>query len=153
VALTQKLEQHLCWVVGRQGLPIGRHIVVVVVVGVVVEVVGVVVLVKQSAHLPLQSQGWFSRCNRRRLRLTQRVSALAKSHSSVARSKGTWQTRRQSSSASAREGISAARAVPAKSFSARRRLRAHSATARARSSKERLAVSWLTGAPFPKGRD
>ena len=93
-------------------------------------------IVKQLAHLPRQSQGWFSRWNRRRLLLTQRVSALAKSHSSVSRSKGTWQTRTQSSSsASAREGISAAMALPAKSLSARRRLSEPSAIARARSSK------------------
>ena len=73
---------------------------------------------KQLAHLPLQSQGWFSRWRRRSRLLTQRVTALAKSHSSVSRSKGTWQMRTQSSSARAREGISAAMAVPAKSFSA-----------------------------------
>ena len=78
--------------------------------------------VKQLAHLPRQSQGWFSRWRRRSRLLTQSVRAFAKSHSSVSRSKGTWQTRTQSSSARALEGISAARAVPAKSFSARRRL-------------------------------
>ena len=82
--------------------PFGRHIVVVEVVlvdvevvlvdvevvGVVVEVLVevlvdvevvllVVVLVKQLAHLPRQSQGWFSRWRRRSRLLTQRVSALA----------------------------------------------------------------------------
>src|SRR5215212_10309458 len=112
-------------------------VLVEVLVVLLVEVL-VDVLVKQLAHLPLQSQGWFSRWNRRRLLLTQRVSALAKSHSSVSRSKGTWQTRTQSSSASAREGISAAMALPAKSLSALRRLSEPSATARARSSKDRL---------------
>src|SRR5215212_5865154 len=113
----------------------GGVVVVDVLVVLLVEVL-VDVLVKQLAHLPLQSQGWFSRWNRRRLLLTQRVSALAKSHSSVSRSKGTWQTRTQSSSsASAREGISAAMALPAKSLSARRRLSEPSAIARARSSK------------------
>ena len=106
---------------------------------------------KQLRHLPRQSQGWFSRWRRRSRLLTQRVTALAKSHSSVSRSKGTWQTRTQSSSsASAREGISAAMAVPAKSFSTRRRLSEPSAIARANSSKERLVVCWLTCAPIPR---
>src|SRR5215208_2998275 len=110
-------------------------------------------IVKQLAHLPWQSQGWFFRWRRRSRLLTQRVTALAKSHSSVSRSKGTWQTRtHSSSSAIAREGISAARAVPAKSFSALRRLREPSARALARSSKERLVVCWLTCCPHsPKG--
>src|SRR5215208_2146729 len=105
---------------------------------------------KQLAHLPRQSQGCSSRWTRRRLLLTQRVSALAKSHSRVSRSKGTWQTRTQSSSASAREGISAARAVPAKSLSARRRLSEPSASPLARSSKERLVDCWLTCCLFPQ---
>jgi hypothetical protein len=52
-------------------------------------------------------------------------------------------------SASARDGISEAMAVPAKSFSARRRLSDPSATARTSSSKERLVVSLLTWGPFP----
>jgi len=51
-------------------------VLVEVLVVLLVEVL-VDVLVKQLAHLPLQSQGWFSRWNRRRLLLTQRVSALA----------------------------------------------------------------------------
>ena len=43
-------------------------------------------------------------------------------------------------------------ALPAKSFSARRRLIEPSASALARSSKERLVDSWLTSVPFsPKG--
>jgi hypothetical protein len=109
---------------------------------------------KQLAHLPRQSQGCFSRWRRRSRLLTQRVRALAKSHSSVSRSKGTWQTRTQSSSSSsarAREGISAAMAVPAMSFSAPRRLSEPSAIARASSSKEWLVVSWLTWSPSRKG--
>ena len=75
----------------------GVVVVEVVLVEVLVDVL-VDVLVKQLAHLPLQSQGWFSRWNQRRLLLTHRVSALAKSHAPVSRSKGTWQTRTQSSS-------------------------------------------------------
>jgi hypothetical protein len=106
---------------------------------------------KQLAHLPRQSHGCLSRWRRRSRLLTQRVTALAKSHSSVSRSKGTWQTRTQSSSPPA-SGISAAMAVPAMSFSAPRRLREPSATARASSSKYRLVVSWLTCCPLsPKG--
>jgi hypothetical protein len=92
-------------------------------------------VVKQLAHLPLQSQSWFSRWRRRSRLLTQRVTALATSHSPV-EVLGTWQMRTHSSSpARAREGISAAIAVPARSFSAPRRLSEPSATARARSSK------------------
>jgi len=50
------------------------------------------------------------------------------------------------------EGISAAMAVPAKSLSAPRLLIEPSASALARSSKERLVVCWLTCCPlFPKG--
>src|SRR5215208_1144972 len=78
----------------------GVVVVEVVLVEVLVEVlvdVLVDVLVKQLAHLPLQSQGWFSRWNQRRLLLTHRVSALAKSHAPV-EVRGTWQTRTQSSS-------------------------------------------------------
>jgi len=121
----------------------------------------VVVLLVLRGHLPLRSQGWFSRWRRRACLLTKSVRALASSHTPVSRSKGTWQTGTKhssswsswsSSSASAREGISEAMTVPAKSFSARRRLSEPSATARARSSKERLVVSSLTCAPFPKGR-
>ena len=57
----------------------------------------------------------------------------------------------QVTAAIARAGISAARAVPAKSFSARRRLIDPSATARASSSNERLVSSLLTCGPFPQG--
>jgi hypothetical protein len=108
--------------------------------------------VKQLRQLPRQSHGWFSRWRRRSRLLTQRVSALAKSHTRVTRSKGTWQMRTQSSSARAREGISAAMALPAKSFSARRLLIEPSASALARSSNERLVDCWLTCFPHsPKG--
>jgi len=48
------------------------------------------------------------------------------------------------------EGISAAMAVPAKSFSALRRLIEPSASDLASSSKERLVDSWLTCAPFAR---
>jgi hypothetical protein len=65
---------------------------------------------------------------------------------------GLWQMITFCCWASAREGISAAMAVPAKSLSARRRLIDPSASALARSSKERLVDSWLTCCPlFPKG--
>jgi hypothetical protein len=121
--------QHSAW--PPQGSRIGRH--------------------KQLAHLPRQSQSWFSRWRRRSRLLTQRVRALATSQSPVA-VLGTWQTRTQSSSARAREGISAAMAVPAKSFSTPRRLREPSARARARSSKVRLVGSWLTCCP-PSPKD
>ena len=155
----QSIEEHR-WIKNRGSSQMqvisctagGGVVVVEVVLVEVLVVLLVVVLVKQLAHLPWQSQGWFSRWNRRRLLLTHRVSALAKSHAPV-EVRGTWQTRTQSSSsASAREGISAARAVPAKSFSARRRLSEPSARERARSSKERLVVCWLTCCPHsPKG--
>ena len=107
--------------------------------------------VKQLRQLPRQSHGWFSRWRRRSRLLTQRVRAFAKSQSPVA-VLGTWQMRTHSSSASAREGISAAMALPAMSLSARRRLSEPSATARASSSKEWLVVCWLTCCPLsPKG--
>jgi hypothetical protein len=65
---------------------------------------------------------------------------------------GLWQMVSFCCRASAREGISAARAVPAKSLSALRRLIEPSASALARSSKDRLVDSWLTCCPlFPKG--
>jgi hypothetical protein len=48
------------------------------------------------------------------------------------------------------EGISAAMAEPAKSLSALRRLMEPSARALARSSKERLVVSWLTRCPLAR---
>jgi hypothetical protein len=107
---------------------------------------------RQLRHLPGQSQGWFSRWRSRSLLLTQRFTRWPKKHLPVSRSKGTWQMRTQSSSfASAREGIRAAMALPAKSFSALRRLIEPSARALASSSKVRLVVSWLTAnAPFPR---
>jgi hypothetical protein len=120
----------------------------------------VVVLLVLRGHLPLKSQGWFFRWRRRLRLLTKSVRALSVSHKAVTLSKGTWQmgtkhsssswssSSSRSSSASAREGISEAMAVPAKSFSARRRLSEPSATACASSSKERLVVSLLTCAPF-----
>jgi hypothetical protein len=132
--LEQLPLQHWLAVASVQGSPSGMH-----------------AGVKQLAHLPPQSQGCFFRWRRRSRLLTQRVTALAKSHSSVSRSKGTWQMRtHSSSSASTREGISAAMALPAMSLSARRRLREPSARARARSSKYRLVVCWLTCAPIPR---
>jgi hypothetical protein len=63
---------------------------------------------------------------------------------------GLWQMVTFCCLASAREGISAAMAVPAKSFSARRRLIEPSASALASSSKERLVVCWLTCCPIPR---
>ena len=122
----------------------------------------VVLLVVRRVHLPLKSQAWFFRWRRRARLLTKIVRALAVSHKPVTRSWGTWQTGTKhssswsswsswSSSARAREGISEAMAVPAKSFSARRRLSEPSATARASSSNERLVSSLLTCGPFPQG--
>jgi len=65
---------------------------------------------------------------------------------------GLWQMVSFCCRASAREGISAAMAVPAKSLSAPRRLSEPSASALARSSKERSVVCWLTCCPLsPKG--
>ena len=65
---------------------------------------------------------------------------------------GLWQMVTFCCSARAREGISAARALPAKSLSALRRLMEPSASALARSSKERSVVCWLTCCPHsPKG--
>jgi hypothetical protein len=63
---------------------------------------------------------------------------------------GLWQMVSFCCRASAREGISAAIAVPAKSLSARRRVIEPSARALARSSKERLVDCWLTCCPFPQ---
>ena len=142
--------------------PFGRHTGVVDVEVVLVEVEVEVVLVEvevvlvvvvdlvQLRHLPLQSQGCSSRWTRSRLLLTQRFSRRPKKHWPVSRSKGTWQMRTQSSSSSARarEGISAAMAVPAMSLSARRRLSEPSASPLARSSKDRLLVCWLTCCPL-----
>jgi hypothetical protein len=128
-------------------------------IGVVdVEVVLLVVVVVEARHLsveaqlPRQSQRWFLRWNWTRSGLRQRVSALRRRH--LPSSKGMWQILTQSSSspARAREGISAARAVPAKSLSARRRLMEPSASALASSSKDWLVVCWLTCCPHsPKG--
>jgi hypothetical protein len=63
---------------------------------------------------------------------------------------GLWQMVTFCCWASAREGISAAIAVPAKSLSAPRLLIEPSASALARSSKARLVDCWLTGAPIPQ---
>jgi hypothetical protein len=129
--------------------------VVLVEVLVDVEVVLLVVVLVVARHLsveaqlPRQSQRWFFRWNSARSGLTQRVSALRRRH--LPSSKGMWQILTQSS-ARAREGISEARAVPAKSLSALRRLIEPSARARARSSKVRLVDSWFTCCPHsPKG--
>jgi hypothetical protein len=145
-----------------QELLFGRHIVVVevVLVEVLVEVVLLVVVVVVARHLsveaqlPRQSQRWFLRWRSASSLLRQRVSALRRRH--LPSSKGMWQMRIHSSSSSsparAREGISAAKAVPAKSLSARRLLIEPSASALARSSKERLVVCLLTCCPLsPKG--
>jgi hypothetical protein len=102
-------------------------------------------------HPPQQSQGcpaWLAAC----CGLTQRVSASPRRQVPSAL-RGTWQILTvpggQGIAAIALvEGIMAARAVPAKSLSARRRLIEPSARARARSSKERLVDSWLTCAPL-----
>src|ERR671914_440617 len=65
---------------------------------------------------------------------------------------GLWQMVTFCCWARAREGISAARALPAKSLSALRRLIEPSASALARSSKERSVDCWLTCCPHsPKG--
>jgi hypothetical protein len=155
----------------------GRHIGVVVevvlveveVVGVVVdvEVVLVVVLVekhvgglgsRQSSvppHPPQQSHGWPA-CLAAASGLTQSVSAAPRRQVPSA-FRGTWQILtvpggQVIAAIALLEGISAAMAVPAKSLSAIRRLIDPSAKARARSSKERLVVCWLTCCSFsPKG--
>jgi hypothetical protein len=143
-----------------QGLSIGRHIVVVEVVLVDVEVVGVVVevlvevlvvllvdvlvevVVVLSPHAPRRSP-W------------SRWLSTALSGTSLVCSAGVpglWQMITFCWRARAREGISAAMALPAKSLSALRRLIDPSASALARSSKERSVVCWLTCCPlFPKG--
>jgi len=149
----------------------------VVVVGVVVEVLVEVVLVevevlvvllvekhvrglgsRQSSvppHPPQQSQGCPA-CLAAASGVTHRVSASPRRQVPSALW-GTWQILTwpggQGIAAIALvEGIMAARAVPAKSLSALRRLIEPSASALARSSKERLVVSWLTCAPLcPKG--
>jgi hypothetical protein len=143
----------------------GRHIVVVVVVGVVVEVVvvgvvvevlvvvevvlvevvvvGVVVDVEVVLLVVVVVRGLrhlpslhCSWPQHRPLPPPQRCPRLLQS---------------LSSSASAnRAGTSAAMAVPAKSLSARRRLIDPSASPLASSSKERLVDSWLTCAPLSR---
>ena len=151
-------------------LPLGMHIgvgvvevvlVEVEVVGVVVEVLVVVlvvvVVVPQYGllrQLPLESQGCFLRCRSRSRLLRPRI-VRARVQSQSGGVPGTWQTVNPSwsSSSAARalvEGRSAATAVPAKSPSALRRLMEPSASALARSSKERLVVSWLTCAPLSR---
>ena len=104
-------------------------------VDVEVVLVEVVVVVRGLRHLPSLHCSW---PQHRPLPPPQRCPRLLQS---------------LSSSASAnRAGTSAAMAVPAKSLSALRRLIDPSARARARSSKERLVVSWLTRCPlFSKG--
>jgi hypothetical protein len=117
--------------------------VVLVEVVLVVLVVGaaVVVVVVLSPHAPRRSPWcWWL--------------ATALSETSIVFSAGVpglWQMITFCCWASAREGISAAMALPAKSLSALRRLIEPSARARARSSKERLVDSWLTCAAFPQG--
>jgi hypothetical protein len=139
-------------------------VLVVVVVGVVVEVLVEVVLVekhvlglgsRQSSvppHPPQQSQGWPA-CLAAFSGLTQRVSASPRRQVPSALW-GTWQILTvpggQVIAAIARAGISAARAVPAKSLSALRRLMEPSARALASSSKERLVDSWLTCCPLSR---
>jgi hypothetical protein len=152
--------------------PFGKHIVVVEVVLVDVEVVLlvdvlVVLLVVElvvllvevvvekhvrgfgSRHLsvpphpPQQSQGCSVRWRAAFSGVTQRVSASLRLH--VPSRWGMWQILTVPGGqviAIAREGISAAMALPAKSFSAPRRLIEPSASALARSSKERLVDSF-----------
>ena len=106
-------------------------------------------------HPPQQSQGW-SAClvAASEPGVTQRVSALPRRH--LPSSKGMWQILTvpggQVIAIALVEGISAAMALPAKSLSALRRLMEPSASALARSSKDRLVDSWLTCCPHsPKG--
>jgi hypothetical protein len=144
------------------------------VVGVVVEVevVLVVVLVdvlvekhvrglgsRQSSvppHPPQQSQGWPACTAAACCGVRQSVSAAPRRQVPSA-FRGTWQILtvpggQVIAAIALVEGISAAMAVPAKSLSALRRLIDPSAKARARSSKERLVVCWLTCCSFsPKG--
>jgi len=141
--------------------------VLVEVVLVEVEVLVVLVLVEKHVrglgsrqlsvppHPPQQSQGCPA-CLAAASGVTHRVSASPRRQVPSALW-GTWQILTwpggQGIAAIALvEGIMAARAVPAKSLSALRRLIEPSASALARSSKERLVVSWLTCAPLcPKG--
>jgi hypothetical protein len=174
VPLTQLLLQHSALL--PQEPPFGRHIgvvveVVLVEVEVVLLVVELVVLLVEvvvekhvrgfgSRHLsvpphpPQQSQGCSVRWRAAFSGVTQRVSASLRLH--VPSRWGMWQILTvpggQVIAAIAREGISAAMAVPAKSLSALRRLIEPSASALARSSKERLVDSWLTCCP-PSPKD
>jgi hypothetical protein len=111
------------------------EVLVVLLVDVLVEVVlvEVVVVVRGLRHLPSLHCSW---PQHRPLPPPQRCPRLLQSLLASASAK--------------RAGTSAARAVPAKSLSALRRLIDPSAKARARSSKERLVDSWLTCARFPR---
>ena len=160
-AILQILLQHS--LSALQVPPFGWHIGVVEVVLVEVEVVGVVVevlvevlvvlLVEVLVEVVLvvvvvvpHGPGWspWSRWRSTALWETSMVFS-----SGVP---GLWQMVTFGWRARAREGISAAMAVPAKSLSALRRLIEPSARALARSSKERSVVCWLTCCPlFPKG--
>jgi hypothetical protein len=105
-------------------------------------------------HPPQQSQGCSVRWRVAFSGLTQRVSASLRLH--VPSRRGMWQILTvpggQVIAIALVEGISAAKAVPAKSLSAPRLLIDPSAKARARSSKARLVVCWLTCRPHsPKG--
>jgi hypothetical protein len=129
------------------------HIGVVVEVEVVlvdVEVVGVVVEVVVPEHGPQESSEWFLRWASRAFLGMHSVCAL------LGFPGGLWQMHGSlhfSGSpcppASAREGISAAMAVPAKSFSARRRLSEPSASPLANASKARSVGSVAIGCPPP----
>jgi hypothetical protein len=133
-----------------QSLPFGMHIGVVVEVEVVlveVVLVGVVVgaavvVVVGLSHGPRWSPWprWPS------------TALLGTSLVCSAGVPGLWQMVTFCCWARAREGISAAMALPAKSFSAPRRVIDPSASALASSSKERLVVCWLTCCPHsPRG--
>ena len=143
---------------------VGVSVVVVLVVLLVVELVVLLVEVVVEKHVrgfgsrhlsvpphpPQQSQGCSVRWRVAFSGVTQRVSASLRLH--VPSRWGMWQILTVPGGqviAIAREGISAAKAVPAKSLSALRRLIDPSAKARARSSKVRLVVCWLTCVPFP----
>jgi hypothetical protein len=166
------------WHVIAFGVVEGARVVDVEVVLVDVEVVGVVVEVevvlvdvlvekhvrglgsRQSSvppHPPQQSQGWPA-CLAAASGLRQRVWASPRRQVPSAL-RGTWQILtvpggQVIAAIALVEGISAARAVPAKSLSALRRLREPSASPLASSSKEWLVDCWLTRAPiFPEGRD
>jgi len=138
-----------------QLLPSGRHPgvvdVEVVVVGVVVEVLVVLlvdVLVEVVVVLSPHGPGWSPWRTWLATALWETSMVFSSGVS------GLWQMITFCCWASAREGISAAMAVPAKSLSALRRLIEPSARALARSSKERLVDSWLTCCPHsPQGRD